>query len=110
KRTLRAPTALAFVALDKHGERSFRFYRPPAADLLYKPADFDDAILALALARAAGALVSFDANLRPALWGVGVDPAPRLWRTLAGADLVKLSAEEHAFLAARAKGEAAVLE
>ena len=31
-----APTALAFVSLDAHGERSFSFYRPPAADLLFR--------------------------------------------------------------------------
>jgi hypothetical protein len=32
-----ANTALAFVTLDPHGERSFSFYRPPAADLLFRP-------------------------------------------------------------------------
>ena len=38
-----AKTALAFVSLDESGERSFSFYRPPAADLLlrglYIPSD-----------------------------------------------------------------------
>ena len=46
------------------------------------------------LARDAGALVSMDLNLRPSLWPRGVDPAPRLWRALARADLVKLCREE----------------
>ena len=61
-------------------------------------------------ARAAGALVSFDMNLRPALWPSGEDPAPTIWRALALADFVKLSAEELAFLAASTGSEAAVLE
>ena len=39
QRTGDAPTALAFVALDAQGERSFSFYRPPAADLLFRDAD-----------------------------------------------------------------------
>ena len=43
RRTAAAKTALAFVALDADGERSFSFYRPPAADLLFRPQDFDDA-------------------------------------------------------------------
>lgn len=47
-RTGEAKTALAFVALDADGERSFSFYRPPAADLLFRaehfhPACFDRA-------------------------------------------------------------------
>ncbi len=134
RRTAAAPTALAFVALDDQGERSFRFYRPPAADLLFRASDLDDALLAeaaafhacsnsltedpmaaatlagLERARSGGALASFDVNLRPALWGDEVDPAPPIWRALAAADLVKLSAEELAFLAERAGGEARVLE
>jgi fructokinase len=132
-RTDRAPTALAFVSLDAQGERSFSFYRPPAADLLFGDEDFDPALFASASvfhacsnsltesaiaqttlsgmrrAQAAGALVSFDMNLRPALWGEGVDPAPRIRSALALADVVKFSVEEFAFLAAGA-AENAVLE
>lgn len=134
RRTASAPTALAFVALDDEGERSFRFYRPPAADLLYAATEFDGAALAdagafhacsnslteesiaattlvgFARARAAGALTSFDVNLRPALWDVGADPAPPIWRALAIADLVKVSGEEFAFLAERAGGVSRALE
>lgn len=118
RRTAAAKTALAFVSLDAQGERSFSFYRPPAADLLFRDDDFDpacfddaavfhvcsnsltdDAIAAATLAgmqraRAAGALVSMDLNLRPALWPDGVDPTPRLWQALAQADLVKLCRSE----------------
>lgn len=119
-----APTALAFVQLGEHGERSFSFYRPPAADLLFRASDFDaDVFPALAvfhacsnsltetgiaeatlhgmrLASRAGALVGFDLNLRPALWPRDADPRPRAWQALETAHLVKLSAEEFEYLAA----------
>lgn len=134
-RTDAAKTALAFVALDAHGERSFSFYRPPAADLLFRaehylPACFDgtacfhvcsnsltEADIAAATfagmerARAAGAVVSLDLNLRPALWPADVDPSPRLWQALERADLIKLSREELDYLAAPlgADGDAQVL-
>jgi len=39
-RTDEANTALAFVTLDTHGERSFTFYRASTADLLFRPAHF----------------------------------------------------------------------
>jgi fructokinase len=128
RRTSQAKTALAFVALDAHGERAFSFYRPPAADLMFRAEDFEarsvadaavfhvcsnsltEAPIAAATlagvraARAAGALVSMDVNLRPSLWPAGVDPAPRVWETLLQADLVKLDEAELAFLA-RAAGD-----
>jgi fructokinase len=123
RRTDAARTALAFVSLAADGERSFNFYRPPAADLLFRAEHFDPAALAelavfhacsnsltagdiadatlhgMRLAADAGALVSFDLNLRPALWPHGADPSPTLWRALEHAHLVKLSREELAFLA-----------
>jgi fructokinase len=132
-RTGEANTALAFVSLDHEGERSFSFYRPPAADLLFRLEHFNDAcfeelfafhvcsnsltddanalatLAGMQRARENGALVSFDMNLRPALWKNGADPLPHLWQTLLAADLVKLSTEEMAYLAKRGGGEAAVL-
>src|SRR5699024_1778133 len=46
-RTNEANTALAFVSLDKEGNRDFSFYRSPSADLFLSPDDiteemFDD--------------------------------------------------------------------
>src|SRR5690606_8315990 len=38
-----AKTALAVVALDASGARSFSFYRPPAADLLFRGSHFQAA-------------------------------------------------------------------
>ena len=128
-RTDAAKTALAFVALDPQGERSFSFYRPPAADLLFRDAHFhpacfeqadcfhvcsnsltEPAIAAATLdgmqrARAAGALVSMDLNLRPALWPAGQDPLPTVWQALERADVIKLSREELEFLAAPLDGQ-----
>ncbi len=133
-RTDEARTALAFVAHDEKGDRSFSFYRPPAADLLFRPEHFrkesfedlsifhvcsnsltEAAIAATTVegmrrARSAGALVSFDMNLRPALWPAGEAPLPRLWEALSEADVIKLSAEEFAFIHAGAGSDEAVLE
>jgi fructokinase len=133
-RTGAAPTALAFVALDAHGERSFSFYRPPAADLLFRddhlPDDAfrgtsilhacsnsmteaaiaDTTLAAMRRARSAGVLVSFDMNLRPALWPRDRDPTARMWAALALADIVKLSREELQFLVDGSGSEANVLQ
>ncbi len=127
-----ARTALAFVSLDADGDRSFNFYRPPAADLLFRPGDFADAAFddaavlhvcsnslteaaiadttlhGMRLAKAAGALVSMDLNLRPSLWPADVDPAPVAWYALGHAHLVKLSREELVFLAGSGDEPAAI--
>lgn len=131
-RTDQAPTALAFVDLDEHGERSFVFYRPPSADMLFRSEHFADgafddcAVLhacslsmsepegaeatreGMRRARAAGALVSFDLNLRPSRWDAVDDPRSVMWSGLELADIVKLSAEEMDYLAV--DGEDALLE
>ena len=122
-RTDEANTALAFVSLDARGERSFNFYRPPSADLMFRPRHFraeafDDLAVfhvcsnsmtdpdlaettreGMRRAQAAGALVSFDLNLRPALWPREANPRPSVWPALHLADVVKLCAEEFAWLA-----------
>ena len=122
-RTDEANTALAFVSLDARGERSFNFYRPPSADLLFRPEHFrigafDDAAVfhvcsnsmtdpelaettreGMRRAQAAGALVSFDLNLRPALWPRESNPRSSVWPALHLADVVKLCAEEFDWLA-----------
>src|SRR5699024_6946285 len=90
--TTKANTALAFVSLGADGNRTFSFYRNPSADLLYSasqidPAWFQDAFAlhfcsvslvdspmkaahdaAIAAAAKAGAIISFDPNLRFPLW------------------------------------------
>ncbi|HEY1139019.1 MAG TPA: carbohydrate kinase [Lysobacter sp.] len=132
--TSAARTALAFVSLDEEGERSFSFYRPPAADLLFRVDHFrsecftDAAVLhvcsnslteaeiahttvaGMQLAREYGALVSMDLNLRPSLWPEGFDAAPRLWEALAEADIIKLCRSEADFLIRRAGHHDAMLQ
>src|ERR1700749_1302549 len=92
RRTAEANTALAFVTLDDKGERRFSFYRPPAADLLFRREHFQPGAFASAsafhicsnsltdpdcadatlegvrLARSGGAIVSVDVNDRNSLW------------------------------------------
>lgn len=132
RRTAAARTALAFVSLDARGERSFDFYRPPAADLLFTDADFDRDAMAdcavfhvcsnsltaaeiaattlhgMRLAAQAGAIISMDLNLRPALWPGGIAVLPTAWEALELAHLVKLSRDELAFIAAGGSGHDAI--
>lgn len=116
--TPNANTALAVVALDDFGERSFSFYRTATADLLYHSAQLPEAALSgrpifhfcsntltepairevtrelVRRARKAGCLVSFDVNFRESLWP-DRRLAPELIRAMAAeADLVKFSREE----------------
>jgi fructokinase len=132
-RTAAANTALAFISLDAQGERRFSFYRPPAADLLFRaehfkseafkkaaafhccsnsltePAIADATMEGVRLAQAAGALVSVDVNYRPGLWPTHADARPRIWSLLGQADVVKLSSSELAYLAEPMQGEQAVI-
>ena len=134
RRTGKANTALAFVSLDALGERSFSFYRPPAADLLFRPTDFDPecftkasifhacsnsltdpgiaetTLSGMAQARAGNALVSLDLNLRPALWPNATPALPLLWQALEAADLIKLAREELEFLKEGRYDESHVIE
>lgn len=120
--TDRANTALAFVSLDESGERSFSFYRSPSADMLFSADDLDPACFggsfalhfcsvslgdfpmkeahrrAIALAREAGALVSFDPNLRFPLWKERSALFRAVWEFLPKAHILKLSEEELPFL------------
>ncbi|WP_235039638.1 carbohydrate kinase family protein [Vreelandella profundi] len=122
--TKQARTALAFVSRDEAGERTFDFYRPPAADLLYRlehlpagvfenPAilhlcsnsltDPDIAAVTIAMAtmaKRAGCLVSVDANLRHNLWPEGQADISLVTQLLDGAELLKLSQEELDYLRA----------
>lgn len=132
-RTDEARTALAIVALDARGERSFSFYRPPSADMLFRVPHFDQrgfggvsmfhvcsnsmteeeiahvTFEGMRRACAAGAVVSFDVNLRPMLWPHDVDPAPRLWQALALADVIKFSREEFDWLCGKCGADGATV-
>ncbi|KNA23998.1 hypothetical protein SOVF_020160 [Spinacia oleracea] len=117
-----ARTALAFVTLKHNGEREFMFYRNPSADMLLKSSELNldlinkakvfhygsislitepcrsAHIAAMKAAKEAGAILSYDPNLRVALW-----PSPEsaregimsIWKK---ADIIKVSDEEVEFL------------
>lgn len=127
-----ARTALAFVSLRKDGERSFMFYRHPSADMLWRPEDVDAAyaadtrifhygsisligepsrsatLAALDHARRGGALISYDPNLRLALWPSAETARAGMLAGWEHADLAKVSEEELAFLTGEADMAAAV--
>jgi fructokinase len=117
-----ARTGLAFVSLQANGERDFVFYRNPSADMLYAPSEIPDAAFtdcrvyhlgsitliqapsrdatldALQRARAQGAWISYDPNLRPPLWPDLGTARTTILESLPLADLVKVSEEEAEFL------------
>lgn len=120
--TDRAHTGLAFVSLTADGDRQFSFYRDPAADLYLSeeqlsPAMFDDCAAlhfcsvdlvpspmrgahraAIDYARRAGAIISFDPNVRLPLWSSAADCQAAIREFLPLADLVKLSDDELEFV------------
>jgi len=125
-----ARTGLAFVSVMPDGERDFLFYFDPERDFALRPDELDAAWLgatrvfhygsisliaepgrsatieAARMARAGGALVSYDPNLRPRLW-----PSEEAMRdgALAGfadADIVKISEDEVVTLVPDAPNEA----
>lgn len=121
-RTGRANTGLAFVSLDATGNREFSFFRNPSADLFLDQdqitADmFDDCAAlhfcsvdlvdwpvrlahrkAIELAGRAGAILSFDPNVRLPLWSSPEECQKAIRAFLPYADLVKLSDDEVEFV------------
>lgn len=114
-------TTLAFVHLDKTGNRSFSFYRDPGADTLLEPCDLQDfpfekcrifhtgslsltaeparsaTFSALEKAVSGGAVISCDPNWRANLWKSETEGLSQIRSLLEFAELVKIS-EEEAFL------------
>lgn len=121
-RTQKANTSLAFVALKADGNREFSFYRKPGADMLFdpeniKPEWFSDAfalhfcsvslgnfpmkeahVKAIACAQEAGALISFDPNIRFPLWDDRQKLYDAILEFLPQAHILKISDEELAFI------------
>ncbi len=113
-------TSTVVVDLDEHGERSFNFLVRPSADLFLQVSDLptfapgewlhlcsialsrepsrSTALQAMTAIHAAGGYVSFDPNLRPAVWENPHDQRHWVDTALAYADVVKLSTEELAWL------------
>lgn len=133
-RTDRANTALAFVALDEKGERSFSFYRNPSADMLlsadeipphllqkgdilhFCSVDLVDAPVREAHRRIieyavdADAIISFDPNLRPDLWPSREEMLSAVREFLPCCHILKVSEEELAEISGKTSEKDALNE
>jgi len=122
RHTRECKTGLSFIALDEAGERSFDFYGAPSADMLLDERDVDVERIAAArilhcgsntlllpagaeatqrmveAARASGAAISIDPNLRLHRWSDHALLQRLLAGLVAGADVVKVAQEEAAFV------------
>lgn len=120
--TDKARTSLAFVSLAADGERSFMFYRHPAADMLMTPDDVaydvidtgrifhygsitlidnpvrNATLAAVDYAQKKGLLISYDPNLRFALWPSAKAAKEGMRLGMKYAQIVKISDEELEFL------------
>ncbi|KAJ9563395.1 hypothetical protein OSB04_008555 [Centaurea solstitialis] len=117
-----ARTALAFVTLRADGEREFMFFRNPSADMLFTEAELDKDLIknstifhygsislieepcksahlaAMQVAKKAGCILSYDPNLRLALWPSAEAARTGIMSIWDQADIIKVSEEEIEFL------------
>ncbi len=115
-------TTLAFVTLDSTGNREFSFARKPGADTCLTAGEVDYSLIdgarvfhfgtlsltaeparaatraAVAYAKRASKLVSFDPNLRKPLWASEAEAKEQMEWGLGQSDIVKISDEEVDFL------------
>ena len=115
-------TTLAFVSLDKSGNRDFSFARKPGADTCLTPDEINESLItdarvfhfgtlsltnepaasatrkAIELAKKHGLIISLDPNLRKPLWPNEADAKAAMEWSLRQADIVKISDEEIEFL------------
>jgi len=119
--THKAKTSLAFVSINHEGERDFMFYRDPSADQLFEPKQveksvFEHAIFhfcsvglkeyplkyshleAIKQAKKIGSIISFDPNLRLALWDNHEELRKTVLSFIPHAHIIKLSLDELTFL------------
>ncbi|KAI3911972.1 hypothetical protein MKW98_010916 [Papaver atlanticum] len=117
-----ARTALAFVTLKADGEREFMFYRNPSADMLLTESELNLELIrkakifhygsislitepcrsahlkAMEVAKDAGAILSYDPNLRLPLWPSAKDAKEQIMSIWERADVIKVSDNEFEFL------------
>ncbi len=117
-------TTLAFVQTFEDGDRDFSFYRDPGADMMLRREDVDVELLrntkvfhfgtlssthegvrdatrfAIDVAKEAGAVISFDPNLREPLWKSLDDAKAEIAYGLGKCDLLKISDNEVEFMCA----------
>ncbi|XP_020594951.1 fructokinase-1-like [Phalaenopsis equestris] len=124
-----ARTSLSFVTLRADGEREFMFYRHPSADMLLSPAELDLELIrrasifhfgsisliaepcrsahltAMLEAKNAGALLSYDPNLRLALWPSADEAKAQMLSIWDQVNIVKISDTELEFLTGKSSVE-----
>jgi fructokinase len=93
-----ARTTLVFIAMPDVNTAEFIFYRNPGADMLIDEPIRSATLRAIEIARAAGAMISFDVNYRPALWQSQEAARLRMLETIPQVDLVKVNDTELALL------------
>ena len=130
-------TTLAFVHTHPDGDRSFSFYRKPGADVRLTAEELDEGLLtgcrifhfgtlsltdepcrtatqiAVDTARRAGAILSFDPNLREPLWSDLAEAKRQIEWGLARCDILKISDNEVLFVTGETdfeKGAAILLD
>ena len=115
-------TTLAFVATRSDGAKDILFYRNPGADILLRPDEIDEAYVqsadvfhygscslshqpvrdatlrAVQYAKDAGALMSYDPNLRLMMWDAPEDAKHWIWEVMPYANVVKAADEEWEFI------------
>jgi fructokinase len=115
-------TTLAFVATRSDGAKDIVFYRNPGADMLLSPDEIDRAYIqsaslfhygsvslshppsrdaalkAIRCAKDAGALMSYDPNLRLMLWDSPKEAKKWIWEVMPYASIVKIADEEWEFI------------
>ena len=125
-------TGVAVVTLDAEGDRDFLFYRQDCADVNYAPADVRADLIrearilhvnslvlaspvsasaqrhAMALAQAAGVLISVDPNLRPLLWKSREAMIAAAREVVAVANILKIGEDELQIITGIADTEAAL--
>ena len=115
-------TTLAFVRTFPNGDRDFSFYRNPGADMMLREDEIPEELLrntkvfhfgtlsmthpevraatkkAVRLAKEAGALISFDPNLRPPLWADLEAAREQIAWGLSQCDILKIADNEVEFM------------
>lgn len=115
------PTTLAFVHTALDGDRSFSFYRNPGADMMLREEELNPSVIqntrlfhfgslsmtapeveratkvAIKAAKEAGALISFDPNLRPPLWKDLDVAKEKIAYGISQCHILKISDDEIAF-------------
>lgn len=112
------PTTLAFVHTLEGGDRDFSFYRKPGADMMLSVEDLKEEMIkdcrifhfgtlsmtaegcreatkkAIEIAREAGAIISFDPNLREPLWDCLENAKEQAAYGISKCDVLKISDNE----------------